>query len=99
MLDACFHFLFYVSLLVFWSKWTCVLLTGKSSGPVVFFVEVCGASDSLWPHVKLKSFFEVVDKNMEPSEHFVLLTGVVAYGPMESSLVQGSYLVQEDVEM
>ena len=49
--------------------------------------------------MKLKSFFEVVAKNMEPSEHFVLLTGVVAYGPMESSLVQGSYLVQEDVEM
>lgn len=99
MLDACFHFLLYVSPLVFWSKWTCVLLTGKSSGPVGIFVEICGASDSPWPHVKLKSFFEVVNKNMEPSEHFVLLTGVVTYGIMESSLVQGSYLVQEDVEM
>lgn len=102
LLNACFGFdpLFYVSRLVFWSKWTCVLLTGKSSGPVGIFDEVCGASDSPWPHVRLKTFSEVVDKNMEPSkEVFVLLTGVDciwAYGVFSSC---GAYLVQEDVEV
>lgn len=68
LLDVYFDLLFYVSPLVFWSKWTCVLLTGKSSGPVGTFYEVCGALDSLWPHVRLKSFSEVVDKNMEASK-------------------------------